>query len=67
VPRVAYASAATFAARDELSLRAGDALHLAISAERQARLCTVDLRQAAAGGQLGLESVLLFSGTNPIG
>jgi hypothetical protein len=30
-------------------------------------LCTLDPRQATAGGQLGLETILLFSGTNPIG
>ena len=61
VPRGAFASAASFSARAELSLRASDALHLAIAAERQAGLCTLDVRQAEAGRRLGLESVLLFA------
>jgi len=62
VPRVAFASAAMFSARAELSLSASAALHLAIASERQARLCTLDSRQADAGRQLGLASMLLFSG-----
>ncbi len=61
VPRAAFAAAAGFAARQELSLRSGDALHLAISAHRDVRLCTLDARQAHAGRRLGLQTVLLFS------
>ena len=61
VPRGAFASADSFAARAELSLRASDALHLAIAAESQAGLFTLDVRQAEAGRRLGLESVLLFA------
>lgn len=61
VPRAAFTTAAGFVSRAELSLRAGDALHLAIAADRHASLCTCDVRQADAGRQLGLQTQLLFS------
>lgn len=48
--------AARFADRNELSLRAGDALHLAVAAEHGASLCTLDRRMAAACPLLGIET-----------
>lgn len=56
---LAFTQAAAFAGRAELSLRSGDALHLAIAAENRARLCTRDRTQALAGRQLGLDVFLL--------
>ncbi|GGK47277.1 type II toxin-antitoxin system VapC family toxin [Salinarimonas ramus] len=49
--------AARFADRNELSLRAGDALHLAVAADHGASLCTLDRRMAAACPLLGIETV----------
>ncbi len=59
VRRSAFTQAAAFAGRAELSLRSEDALHLAIAAEHQARLCTRDVTQAEAGQRLGLDVLLL--------
>jgi len=41
------------------SLRAGDALHLAIAAGQGAVVCTLDRGLAAAAGALGLQAMLL--------
>jgi len=49
----AFTQAAAFACRAALSLRSGNALHLAIAAENRAQLCTRDLTQAQAGRRLG--------------
>lgn len=49
-----FRAAARFADRQELGLRAGDALHLAVAAELGCTLATLDRRLAAAGPQLGL-------------
>jgi predicted nucleic acid-binding protein len=46
--------AAKFVDHHALGLRAGDALHLAIAAEHGATLCTLDLRLAHAGPDLGV-------------
>lgn len=51
--------AATYLDRHELGLRAGDALHLAISAEPGATLHTLDRRLAAAGPMVGVPTQLL--------
>jgi len=59
VTRQAFRTAATTAGRADLSLRAGDALHLAVAAEHGARVATRDARQAEAGNQLGLDVFLL--------
>ncbi|WP_438751689.1 PIN domain-containing protein [Pararhizobium sp. O133] len=40
-------------------LRAGDALHMALSLENKATLCTLDKRLAAAGLQFGITTLLL--------
>lgn len=55
----AFTQAAAFACRAALSLRSGDALHLAIAAENRAQLCTRDLTQAQAGRRLGLDVLIL--------
>lgn len=52
-----FRTAARFADRHELGLRAGDALHLAIAADLGASLCTLDERMAAAAPQLGVPVV----------
>ena len=51
--------AATFADRHELSVRANDALHLAIAAAQGATVCTLDQRLAVAGPELGVPTQLL--------
>ena len=57
VDRPDFRLAARYADQSELNLRAGDALHLAICANRGARLCTLDRRMAEAATRLGLASV----------
>jgi predicted nucleic acid-binding protein len=44
------------------SLRAGDALHLAIASGRGATLCSLDAPFVAAAQQLGLDAQLLGAG-----
>jgi hypothetical protein len=44
------------------SLRAGDALHLAIASGRGATLCSLDAPFVAAAQQLGLDAHLLGAG-----
>lgn len=48
--------AASFADREELSLRAGDALHLAVASLIGATICTLDRRMAAACAALGIDN-----------
>lgn len=38
----------------QISLRSGDALHLAVAAAHRATLCTLDKRQAEAASTLGV-------------
>ncbi|AKM11085.1 MULTISPECIES: type II toxin-antitoxin system VapC family toxin [Erythrobacteraceae] len=54
-----FRTAALFSDQFSLNLRAGDALHLAIAAERGARLCTLDRRLAEGGTALGAVTSLL--------
>jgi predicted nucleic acid-binding protein len=54
-----FRAAAKFAEQYLLGLRAGDALHLAISADRGATLCTLDRGLADAGNALGVKTLLL--------
>jgi predicted nucleic acid-binding protein len=49
-------TAARFADRHASGLRAGDALHLAISAERGAPICTLDRAMIAAARTLGVSA-----------
>jgi uncharacterized protein len=53
-----FRTAARFADQHALALRAGDALHLAISADHAATLCTLDRRQSEAGSTLGVRTAL---------
>ncbi|KUR79242.1 type II toxin-antitoxin system VapC family toxin [Novosphingobium sp. Fuku2-ISO-50] len=46
--------AAKFVDHHALGLRAGDALHLAVASEQGATLCTLDMRLATAGPELGV-------------
>jgi uncharacterized protein len=54
VERDDFRAAARFADQSELNLRAGDALHLAICANRGASLCTLDRRLAEAATRVGV-------------
>ena len=56
---VEFRTAARFADRYELGLRAGDALHLAVCADHGATLCTLDRRLGKAGPSLGVKTILL--------
>jgi uncharacterized protein len=49
-----FRTAANYAERIELGLRAGDALHLAIAAANGCGMATLDNVQASAGLQLGI-------------
>ena len=48
------------------TLRAADALHLAIASARGATLCSLDTPFVAAAKQLGLEAELLVTGGKPV-
>ena len=54
-----FEMAAYFADRHDLGLRSGDALHLAIAADRGLPLATLDKRLAEAGPLLGTPTLLL--------
>ena len=54
-----FRTAVRFADQYRLGLRAPDALHLAISAEQGAILCTLDKRMASAGKALGIATKLV--------
>lgn len=51
--------AARFVDRYELSLRASDALHLAVAFDNGATLCTLDKKMASAGAALAVLTSLL--------
>ena len=53
-----FAHAARLSNQHELALRAGDALHCAIAAERGATLATLDRRLADAAPLLGVPTVV---------
>jgi predicted nucleic acid-binding protein len=59
VSRIQFRMAARFADQYVLGLRAGDALHLAICADRGAIICTLDRRLAEAALALGVKTALL--------
>ena len=52
-------TAAHFADRHELGLRAGDALHLAVAVEHGATIVTLDRTMADAASALGIGALLL--------
>ena len=54
-----FRAAARLADQQELGLRAGDALHLAVVADHSLELCTLDRRLAQAGPTLGIRSRLV--------
>ena len=59
VSRLQFHTAARFADQYALGLRAGDALHLAVCAERGATICTLDRRLSEAASALGIKTTLL--------
>ena len=59
IVREHFRTAARFADHYALGLRAGDALHLAVAAERSATLVTIDRRLAAAAAGLGFSATLI--------
>ena len=54
-----FRAAARFADLHRSGLRAGDALHLAVAGDHGATLCSLDRRLAAAGGELGVQTLLV--------
>jgi uncharacterized protein len=54
-----FHTAARFADQYALGLRAGDALHLAVCADRGATLCTLDRRLGKAAPSFGVKTTLL--------
>jgi hypothetical protein len=54
-----FRAAAKFADQYTLSLRAGDALHLAVASDQGATVYTLDQRLAEAGPKLGVSTQLL--------
>ncbi len=54
-----FGVATRFSDQSAIGLRAGDALHLAISDQHGARLCTLDRRQSDAGPPLGVMTQLV--------
>jgi len=58
VSRSQFRAAARLADQYELSIRAGDALHLAVCAEEGATLCTLDERFAKAAAAVGVKTAL---------
>ena len=59
VSRLQFQTAARFVDQYALGLRAGDALHLAVCAERGATICTLDRRLSEAASALGVKAALL--------
>lgn len=59
VNSVHFRLAAQFVDQHTLGLRAGDALHLAVTSDHGATMCTLDRRLAEAGPQLGTPTHLL--------
>lgn len=55
----AFETAAAFAARHDLALRAGDALHLAIASAHGCTLVTLDARMAKAARELGVPAAAI--------
>jgi predicted nucleic acid-binding protein len=59
VSRAQFRIAARFADQYALGLRAGDALHLAVCAEQDATIYTLDRRLSEAASALGIKTALL--------
>ncbi len=58
VERAHFRAASRFVDQFALGLRAGDALHLAVAADRGAIVATLDRKLASAGAVLGVATVL---------
>lgn len=54
-----FRTAARYADRENLNVRSGDALHLAICSDHGAKLCTLDRRLADAAIALGVSAELI--------
>lgn len=54
-----FRAAARLADQHTLSLRAGDALHLAVASDHGATVCTLDQRLAEGGRALGIQTKLV--------
>lgn len=54
-----FRTAARFSENYALGLRAADALHLAVAADRGAKLCTLDKRLEKAAAALGVKALLI--------
>lgn len=52
-----FIDAAKFVDQHSLALRTGDALHLAVAADKAAAMCTFDRRLADAATALGIEAI----------
>lgn len=59
VTRRHFQTAALYADRHDLGLRAGDALHLAVVVDQGLTMCTRDVRMAEAGPALGISTQLI--------
>lgn len=59
-----FFAARRFADRHETGLRAGDALHVAIAADFDMTLVTLDKKMAVGAAMFGLDVVLLPSSTS---
>jgi hypothetical protein len=54
-----FRTAARFADRHDIGLRAGDALHFAVCADHGATMCTLDRRLGEAGPLVGVKVMLV--------
>lgn len=59
VSRRSFITAAAFANRPDVAVRAGDVLHLALAAEHGAEIITLDRRLAASGQLVGVRTSML--------
>lgn len=62
VEAAAFETAAVFASRSDLGLRAGDALHLAVASAQGATLVTLDSRMAKAAPAVGVPLAVIGEG-----
>ena len=53
-----FRRAATIAGRDDINIRAADALHLAVSEAQGAKLCTLDKKMCDAAGVLKIDCLM---------
>jgi uncharacterized protein len=58
INRIHFDAAARYLTDYKLGLRSGDALHLAIAADNDASICTLDQRLFDAGRALGINAIM---------